>query len=187
MSNRGMSAGMLAEQAKQQFFEFDLFELQLDSGTVYLNNTNHNILFDGNTFQGKSDYITHSPIEENVELIVSKTTLTLSGVNRAFVSAALLESLLNRTVIIYQGVWDSSYAVVANPIIQFEGDIDSANVQDSLENGTQVNIVASNFWSDSRSKPGRRTNHENQKIFFPLDAGLSYASEIKKDIPWGRR
>ena len=128
-----------------------------------------------------------SSIKESVEIIVSKITLSLSGVDGSMISRFLNKQYIDRDIRLYTAFLDSSQVLVVNPILVFEGRMDTPVISDNPVGGkSTITVTATNTWVDFSRKTGRHTNHEEQQIFFAGDKGFEYASEIVKDIVWGK-
>ena len=118
--------------------------------------------------------------------IVSKITISLSGVDKTWISRILSENYIDRTVKIYTGFLDNSYALIVDPVLIFEGRIDQPAISEKWDSGkSTVSIACTNAWVDFTRNTGRHTNHEEQQVFFSGDKGFEFASEIVKDITWG--
>ena len=88
---------------------------------------------------------------------------------------------------IYKGFLDAAGALIVDPLLVFEGRIDSPMIQEDPDAGTAaIAVSASNSWVDFERRIGRFTNHEGQQVYFPGDMGLEFASEIVKDVVWGK-
>jgi hypothetical protein len=82
---------------------------------------------------------------------------------------------------------DDDLAIVADPILIFEGRMDSPVIDENPDDGScTVTVSASNAWVDFERLSGRHTNHEEQQIFFPGDKGFEFVSAVTSEITWGR-
>jgi hypothetical protein len=69
----------------------------------------------------------------------------------------------------------------------FEGRIDQPTISEEWTSGkSTVSISATNSWVDFSRNTGRHGNNAEQQIYFPNDVGFEFASEIVKDITWGK-
>ena len=83
---------------------------------------------------------------------------------------------------------DSAQALVIDPVLIFEGRMDSPVISENPDSGNStISISATNSWVDFERKTGRHTNHEEQQIHFAGDKGFEFASEIITDIVWGKK
>lgn len=101
--DRGASAGWVAEASRQKSQPFHLYELHLDSGTIYATDAPRDIIWNGNTYLAVAHFIEHSAIEETAELKVTRCTVTLSGVDQSMISVVLNENTIDRRLKIYKG------------------------------------------------------------------------------------
>ena len=67
----------------------------------------------------------------------------------------------------------------------FTGLIRSVSIQENIENSVLSLIVASQ-WANWSLKKGRYYTSESQQEYASGDLGLEYATEVKKDIAWGK-
>lgn len=185
--DRGSSAAFQTEVAKLQNRPAHLVSVHLDSGTVYMTDYYKDITYGGNTYQAVGHFMGFSDIEEAAEVIVSNVTLSLGGIDQVWVSRVLSEDYIDRTVKIYTAFMDSTDTLIVDPVLIFEGRMDQPIISEDPDAGTStVAISATNAWVDFTRKTGRHTNHEEQQIHFSGDKGFEFASEIVKDVIWGK-
>lgn len=187
MSNRNMSAAMLTETAKKVTTSCILVELGFDSGTVYYNTSNRNVTWDGSTYI--PGHITRIPaVVESMGFSINSIQIEITGVPTANISTALSEEVFGRSVILRRAFFDSSYDIIVDPIILFDGEFTSEpNIVDDRDGGiSTITWEAANAFADYERIAGRRGNDEDQQLYFPGDKGMEFASEIVKDLPWGR-
>ncbi len=189
--DRGASAGVLTEIARAANRPFHLVSVEFGDGgasTVYMTDAWQNIVWSGETWLALGQLLGFTDIEETGDLQINSLTLTLSGVEQSLVAAFFAYDYLDRAVKIYKGFLDADMAVVADPILIFEGRMDSPVVDEDPEKGTcTIAATATNAWVDFERRAGRHTNHEEQQVFFPGDQGFQFASEVVKDVIWGRK
>lgn len=185
--DRSSTSAFQTEVAKLQNRPVHLVSVHLDSGAVYMTDSYKEIVYDSNTYQAVGHFLGFSDIEEAAEVIVSSLTLTLSGVDQVWISSFLSEDYIDRTVKIHTAFLDDAQALVVDPVLIFEGRIDSPVIEDDPEGGTStIGVSVTNAWVDFSRKTGRHTNHEEQSLHFAGDKGFEFSSEIVKDIIWGR-
>ena len=185
--DRGSTAAFQAEVVKLQNHPVHLIEIHLDSGVTYGNDGYKDISWSGNDYLALGSFIGYSDIEEAAEVIVSSITLSLSGVDQAWISTLLSEDYIDRTIKIYTAFLDTSQTLVVDPVLVFEGRMDQPVIsEDPAAGSAMIAVSATNAWVDFTRKTGRHTNHEEQNIFFSGDDGFEFASEIVKDVIWGK-
>jgi len=187
MSNRNASAAVIAEIEKSANQPFHLFQFVFDSETVYITDAYTDVVWDGNTYLKAGHFLEFSDIEEAATLQVSQINISLSGVDQTWISLFLSYDYIDRTAIIYKAFFDADMAVVADPFLIFDGRMDEPVIDEDPDTGKSVvSVKATNHWVDFERIPGRHTNHEEQQIHYPGDMFFAFASEVVKDILWGR-
>jgi hypothetical protein len=64
--------------------------------------------------------------------------------------------------------------------------MDEPTINDDPTRGNcSVTVSANSQLSDFLKRPGRRTNHAEQQIWFPGDMFFEFTSEQNKTIQWG--
>jgi len=185
--DRGSSSAFQTEVVKSQNRPVHLVEIAFDDETLYMTDAYKAITFGGNEYIAVGHFMGFSDIEEAAEVMVSSVTLSLSGIDQVWLSNVLNKDYIDRTVKIYTAFLDDAQTLVIDPVLIFEGRMDSPTISENPDDGrSSVSISATNAWVDFSRKTGRHTNHEEQQIHFSGDNGFEFASEIVKDIIWGR-
>jgi len=187
MTNRGATAAVIAEVAKQANQPFHLAEAVFDGETVRMTDAYRNVIWNGYEYIAVGYLLEFSDIKETATLQVSEITVSLSGIDQTLVSVFLSQNYIDRSFIIYKALFDENFAIISNPIPIFEGRMDDPVIDEDPDSGKSViSVRVSNHWVDFERIPGRHTNNEEQQLHYPGDKGFEYASEIVKDIWWGR-
>ena len=182
-----MTALMLAEIAKEKVRMFHLVEFYFDSETIYFSMSYKDISWNGNTYLATGNLLNISDISEEVGLKVGAVSIKLSGVNQANIATALSEDYTDRPVKIYRGFLSEGYLIISDPMLMFDGRIDSFSLSEDIETGTStLTWDVPSHWADFEKQSGRRCNMEDQQLYFPDDKGFDFTSEIVKDLKWGR-
>jgi hypothetical protein len=185
--DRGSSSAFQTEVVKSQNRPVHLVEVYFDDETVYMTDAYKTITYSGNDYLGVGHFMGFSNIEEASEIIVSSVTLSLGGIDQAWVSRVLNKAYIDRVVKIYTAFLDDAQALVIDPVLIFDGRMDTPTISEDPDSGkSSVSVSATNAWVDFSRKTGRHTNHEEQQIHFPGDKGFEFASEIVRDLTWGR-
>ena len=185
--DRGSSSAFQAEVVKGQNRPIHLVEVYFDDETVYMTDAYKDITYNSNTYVAVGHFMGFSDIEESAEVIVSSVTLSLGGVDQVWVSRVLNKAYIDRTVKVYTAFLNDAQALVVDPVLIFEGRMDTPTIQEDPDSGkSSVSVSATNAWVDFSRTTGRHTNHEEQQIHFAGDKGFEFASEIVKDIQWGK-
>jgi len=190
MADRGASAAFLTELVKDQNEPFHLFELQLDvadGGTVRNTDLHRDVSWGGNSYLANGHFMQFSGIQESAELRVKTCSVTLSGVDQAWIATVLTVNYIDRRLLIYKGFVNATTdAVIVDPIAIFDGRVDSAQTEEDPSAGTcSVTLTAADDWVDFERLNGRHTNPTEQQALFPSDLGFQYVDMINKQIQWG--
>ena len=188
MANRSSTAAFQAEIVKSQSQPVHLVEIHFDSptGVQYLTDGFVPVTYNSNTYQPLGYLLSFSNIDETTDLQVGNLTLNLSGIDKVYIKYVLEETFVDRKVIIRKAFLSTSDdSLIANPIIIYQGNMNTPSVTESADNSI-VSVEVANQFVDFNKTPGRFTNSESQNLFYPDDKGFEYAPEIIKDIVWGR-
>jgi hypothetical protein len=164
-----------------------LVSVHFDTLTTYTTDATHDITWDGHLYLAAGGLLAISDISEEAKIVVSRVNVSLSGVDTSYLSMIMNEDYIDRPLKIYLGFLDDIGDWVADPVLLLEGRMDAPKIKEDVRSGTSiVSIAATNAWVDFERNTGRHTNHEEQISLYPTDRGFEFASEIQKDIPWGR-
>lgn len=177
--SRGISSAVIAKLGSRAFEM--AYVIKIDFSTViYITDHVRSIDYSGNTYAPSSAVLSISSPAETQEVEVGEVTLTLSAVDRGYLTVLLSENWVGRNVTIDRviklddGTWDTSGTYI--------GTISNWGLT-----GEAIEIVISSHWGDFERVTGRRSNDSSQQSFYPGDTGASRCSEIVKDLPWGRK
>ncbi len=185
---RGATAAFLTALANSKNRPVHLHEYYFDEGVVRNTDAFEDITWSGNAYIANGYHMSFSNFEESLQLFAARATYSLSGVDQAWISQVLFKRYLNRRVRTYLALLDDLYAVIVNPILIFEGLMDSPRIQSDPDSGASVvTLDATSIWANFEFTPGRHTNHEEQQTYFPGDNGFQYMPSLAlQKIRWGR-
>ena len=133
-----------------------------------------------------SDFILGvSNFTEETDVTKTSLTLTLSGADQTFISTCLNENVVNDSVKIFRGFLNDSNALIADPFLLYDGQIDTFSINEN-QNESTVNLGIVSHWADFEKRSGRKTNNTSQQRFFSTDVGMDFSSQTVLDIKWGR-
>ena len=162
-----------------------LAKLQFDSGTTRTWSGRGDITFGGEVYQGVGDLGSIGVVEESIEHKAFGITMRLTGIPAALLSVALSEDVQGRTAQVWLGFLDASYQLVADPVLAFQGRMDTMNP--SLGETVTITITAESRLIDLHRARVRRYTAANQNERFPGDKGLEFVTEAtEKEIFWGQ-
>lgn len=184
--DRSASAAFIAELLKSSSQPIFMVEVYFDDITYRLTDAYRDVLWNSNTYVANGHFLGFDGLTETADLQIPSVRISVSAVDQVWIAIALSKPYVDRRVAIYKAFLDNTQAVVSSPVLIFDGRIDSMEIADDPDSGScTISISASSQWVDFERRPGRRTNHEEQQVWFPGDKGFEYASEVNKQIKWG--
>lgn len=190
MSYRGMTSAMLTAIASQQMKVIHLCELYLTNDspqqTLYLTDYGISVVWNGNTYDDTQGLTQLSDPSETFALDVATTTFTVSGTELANLSLALTSNFTDARFVARRAIAQigSSPIVITDPVVIFDGRIDSWQFTETPGSESSLTWNMSNHWVDFTRVGGRRTNSADQQLFYPGDLGLDYAEKLPANIMW---
>ena len=161
-------------------------ELAFASGTARLCNAAYSFNWNSHTWLGAGRVLGISPVEEGADLQAYGVSMRLSGVPADLVSIALAEHYQGRTAKIWAAPLDSSYTVISDPVLVFNGRMDVMPIKMEGASATIELSVESRLIDWERPRV-RRYNDADQQAEYPGDLGLQYVEQmVSKDLIWGR-
>ena len=169
-----------------------LVKMEFDAGDERLWNGRGQISFDDGSGGGSEIYTGNgflgqiSPIEESQEQRAFGVSITLSGLplSKDYLQIAEAEDIINRSVKIWLSFLDDDYVIVNNPMLAFQGLMDTMAI--SIDKTMTVTLNAENRLSDwARARIRRFTTNSQQKRF-PDDDGFEFVIDaVDREIVGG--
>lgn len=160
-------------------------EVDTPAGNVYFWTGYGTVTWNSHTWTGAGNLISISSVQESVTVQASGVSVTLTGVPSANISLVLVSLSRLYPMKIWLGALNSSFAVVADPYLFFNGLVDTAEI---IDNGPTSTIIVS---GESRliamkNPRERRYTDGDQRIERPSDGGFKFVDFLqKREIPWG--
>lgn len=183
---RTVETAMDTQISADSFAPILLIEGRFASGVVRIWNGYDPIPWDGKTWQGKGDLIGFSGVEETQEIEARSASVILTGIKSSLISLALDKSeYRGKPIKVWFGAV-SGGSIVVDPIVIFNGRMDTATIQDEGETATIEMKCESVLASLTRSKVRRYTD-EDQKRTYPSDKFFEFVTAIQDTaITWGQ-
>jgi hypothetical protein len=162
-----------------------LIQLDFASGTLRLCSAAYNFSWNGYTWTGAGNLASIQAIEEGAELQMYGVQMTLSAIPAALVSNALNQTYRGRSALIYLAPLDSSYNVLADPVVAFSGRMDQMQIE--IGQTATITLSAESRLTDWERPRIRRYNSEDQQAAYPGDLGFQFVPQmVEKQITWGQ-
>jgi len=184
MARDSLSASMLVAMNGQNLRPFVLLQLQYSGGTAYVTDCVRDVVHGGNTYVSDGTLLGVGDIEESGEMRVASLKVTLSGVALSVISAALSNDTNGRLALAWMGLLADDNSVIVDPFNTFRGRFERVEINDSVKNSTVVWTLKNEF-ADFNRRAGRRTNDEEQQLFFVGDRGFEFAGKADQSVQWG--
>lgn len=190
---RNLSTTLQSDLAGRKYILGDLVELHLDT-PVYFTNGGFDITWDSptapdagdNTYTAQGQFIEFSNVSETADVRVGTIDLTFTAVDLTTVALVLNNDYINKRVVIYRIIFNDDYTFDSDNVFQFfDGRITDYSISETQTSVTLTITCATQF-ADFEKLSGRKTNDTSQKLFFANDDGMEFASQIVKEIKWGR-
>ena len=138
------------------------------SGTTRLWSGVGDLTWDSQVWKGIGTLGRVSTVEETLELRAAGMSLQLSKAK------------------VYLGFLEADRALVSDPVIIFDGRMDTIEIVDGAPTATVTLMVESRLRDLERARTRRYTDAD-QQARYPNDKGLEYVPSLQEiDIPWGR-
>lgn len=182
---RGIGATNITETDADSLYPVVLVKLGFAT-PVYLHSGIGDIVYSGNTYLGVGDLGTVESVRETESFSPSPITLTLSGLDSAFITEALNAGAYGDIITIYEGYRGTGNALKADPWLVARGFFETAAI--SLGKDNKITITMQHELVRLQEKPGRRYSNEDQQREYAGDTFFSFvASMANLKRLWGGR
>jgi len=176
-----------AEMAKDRMYMLHMLEMEFSNTTIYVTDSPFPVTYASNTYLPLGDFLGFTNISETSQLQVGSVTITFSGVNTSSVGQALNNDFIDRRVVITRAFLDVNYALVNDPYVLFTGRNTGFKLEEDIDSSTStLTWNAASILSDFNRTAGRRTNQNDQEVYFPGDLGFEFADQAITDLEWGK-
>jgi len=189
---RTLTAGMVTAAQAAEGDLLHLISLAFSGGTLFLTTAPHDILFGGDTYVAVGGHLGFDSVNESPDLTGQGVRVTLDGVDQTVISPLLAQNYIGRTAKVYQAHMDSAGVLVVDPVLIFEGLLNSSfrvtESRDPDAGGTVVvtTTVVSPLVS-FRQQRGIRATLASHQHHFSGDTFWKHISTISnRKVSWGR-
>jgi len=160
-----------------------LVELNL-SFTIRLTDWYTNVTYDSNSYEAGGSFLQVDATTETGQLQVDEINLGFSNVTDQVRSLVQNGAFTDKTVDVYLAYFNADETIVG-AINYFTGQIRSVSISETIDSSILTMTVASH-WANWNLTKGRHFSDESQQSFSSGDKGFEFATQVKKDVRWGR-
>jgi hypothetical protein len=183
--SRNITTAVSNQISAKEVQPFLLFRGDFVDGVVRTWSGLGDLIWDGQTWLGTGNLLQISAIEENAETVAAGAVISLSGVPVELISLALNSIRQGANGKIYLGFL-SNNAVVADPLLVFEGKLDVAYIEEDGETATVSISYESRLIDLQKPRESRYTDKDQQQVY-PGDRGFEFVPSLQeKTLNWGR-
>lgn len=163
-----------------------LVKLSTTSTTLYFTDASHDVSYDGNTYVPQGTFLGITDVEENADVVVSKTNIILSAIESTAMATYAQTAIINQPVEVYIAYLNpTDRTVIGDPVQTFKGKVVGYNVSDARKTST-INLECANSFANFNKINGRRTNEGSFRIEHPTDRSMEFSDQMF-DISWGKK
>lgn len=118
-----------------------------------------------------------SAIPQTTKIQAQSVTLSLSGIPSQLLTDTIGQVRITGTATVFLGFFDSTGALILDPIQLFYGALDVPTLDDSGQTST-ISITAENPLLSLNEAPDRRFDDLDQQIYVPGDLGFSFVDAL---------
>jgi hypothetical protein len=133
------------------------------SSTVYVWTGLGNMTWNSMTFVGVGDFASVSAMSENSDVEAKGITIGLSGIPSDMMSEVLTEVRILGNVNIWLALFDNTGALIADPILSYQGKMDAPTLNDDGQTCT-AQITVENVLVDLNRPRYRRYTDDDQQL-----------------------
>lgn len=177
-----LEAALIARDVRPALF----FEGEFASGAIRFWTGMGAITWNSQTWDGLGNLIGFQGVDEGSEVIARGTSISLSGVPTAMVSAAITDAQQGLPGRIWVGLLAADGTIIVDPVEVFVGRLDVPTVADGQDTCT-VSITYESRLIDLNTPRELRYTDQSQQQLYPGDRGFEYVTTIQDvEIVWGR-
>lgn len=174
---RDLSASFLSALEQTTLKPVYLFAAQLPTMWLYYCSLDKDVSWNGNTWLGNGTFLGLSSIKEAGKIEANGLDIILNGVSSSIISAFLGYSRQNLSGLIYLALLDASDAVIADPTLLFEGQLDTIKISDASD-AMHVTLVYESTLILLKESPELRYNNATQQVIYPGDKGFEFVEQV---------
>lgn len=168
-----------------------LIDLVVNTSTYYISNAYGPVTYAGNSYTQLGNFLSMSEIQDDLKITNNQISLQLTGIppddgTPNYMSIALNSNLKGSKVRIYRAFFDTSTGQYrADQVyLRFDGYVSNYSLNENWDQdgklvSNNIGISCSSVHAIMEKKyTGRRTNDQDQNLFFPGDTGMSRVKSL---------
>lgn len=148
-------------------------ELQFTSGTHRYCTAGQTITWNGSDWTGVGAIASIEPIKESESLQATGLRMSLSGVPTSLIALALGEAVQGKPAKMWVAGISAAGAVVADPVLEFQGRVDTLVINDG-KGSCSIGLNVESKMADFQRPNTRRYNAATQEADYPGDKFFSH-------------
>ena len=188
---RTLTSGMITAAQAEEGDLLHLISLAFSGGTLFLTTAPHDIVFSGDTYTAVGGHLGFDSVNESGDLTGQGVRITLDGVDQTVISPLLAQNYIGRTAKVYQAHMDSAGVLVVDPVLLFEGLLNSSfRVTESRDPDAGGTVVVTTTIISPlvsfRQQRGIRATLASHQHHFNGDTFFKHISTISsRKVFWG--
>lgn len=176
--SRSLSGAFLSAMVDTVVRPVFLVKLEFTSANLYLNTSNRDISFSAQTWLGNG--ILHNPLEnfkETDDVEANGLVIRIDCLDAAVMGLLLSELTRSKACEVYQGLFDTSYALIADPVLIFKGYFNSVE----FDEDEGENVASISYEHDllvMKKTNHYRYTHESQQLLYAGDKGFEFVAKL---------
>lgn len=168
-----------------------LVDITVNSTTYYISNAYSPISYQGNSYTQLGHFLGIGEIQDDLKITNNQITLNISGIppddgSPNYLGVVLNSNIKGSKIRIYRAFFDSNngFYRADQVYLRFDGYISNFSLneswnQDSKQTANNISVQCSSVHAIMEKKyTGRRTNDQDQQLFFPGDTGMSRVKSL---------
>jgi hypothetical protein len=160
-----------------------LVKLSLNS-TIRLTDHYTNVIYESEVYEAGGAYLEVDSTTESGKLELNDIKITFSNVTDLVRNLVQSGAFTDKEVNISLAYFDNSENIVG-ALDYFTGNISSVSITETKDN-TVLAIQVASHWANWNLTKGRHFSDASQQEFSSGDVGMEFASQVKKDVRWGK-
>jgi hypothetical protein len=174
---RVIDATLLAALSAAQVCPVVMASFNFRSGTEYVWSGVGPLVWNGNTFKGVGSMGKVGDITECGESKAQGTSVQLSGIDPAWLGAAMSDIRQGAPARIWLGTWKNG-ALLGTPYLQFRGQIDKAPVSINEKTATITLNLETKLINHARANARRYTSADQHANGYPDDIAFGWVEQL---------